>query len=306
MKYREYTFVLTPATEAAQDILADLLAGIGFDSFVHPGALDLPTARRTDDPEAPVITAEGSDDRLLAYIPTAADDAAAVDVLLADFPLPGVTIAYTATDAEDKDWNEEWEKNYFQPLTVDGRCVIAGTFHKDVPKAEYNILINPQMSFGTGHHATTSQMISRILEDPMEGLDGLDMGCGTSILAILARMRGARHCVAVDYDEWCVKNSLENIALNHIDGIDVHLGDAGCLADKGPFDLIIANINRNILVRDMHLYVPRMKDGATLYTSGFYTADIPAIRAEAERLGLTLVDSRHMDDWACVKFVNHS
>lgn len=115
-------------------------------------------------------------------------------------------------EAEDKDWNEEWEKNYFKPLVVDGRCVIASTFHTDVPKAEYSITINPQMSFGTGHHATTSQMISRLLNDDITGLEVLDMGCGTSILAILARMRGAKHCLGIDVDEWCVKIRARTLA----------------------------------------------------------------------------------------------
>ena len=121
--------------------------------------------------------------------------------------MPGVTVTYEMAEAEDKNWNEEWEKNYFRPLVIDHRCVVASTFHKDVPQADFNIIINPQMSFGTGHHATTSQMIERILTDEMEGLDVLDMGCGTSILAILARMRGARHCVAIDNDEWPVSDT---------------------------------------------------------------------------------------------------
>lgn len=194
-------------------------------------------------------------------------------------------------------------ENYFQPLVVDGRCVIASTFHKDVPRAEYNITINPQMSFGTGHHATTSQMISRILQDHMEGLEVLDMGCGTSILAILARMRGAAHCTAIDVDEWCVKNSRENIALNHLDGIDVELGDASSLTDKGPFDLVIANINLGILLNDLCRYVPRMKHGACIYMSGFYTTDVPRLREEAERQGLLFVNAHELDGWACVCFM---
>lgn len=199
-------------------------------------------------------------------------------------------IRYEQVEAEDKNWNEEWEKHYFQPLVVGDRCVIAGTFHKNVPQAEYNITINPQMSFGTGHHATTSQMIQRILDDDMEGREVLDMGCGTSILAILARMRGAKHCVAVDVDEWCVKNSQDNIALNHVDNIDVFLGDASCLASKGPFDLVIANINRNILLNDLQYYVPRMKEGAYIYMSGFYVSDIEkSVRKQSGKVSPSLM-----------------
>lgn len=301
MKYLEFTFTTQPADEAVQDVLSAVLADIGFDSFVHTGSLDLPREARTDDPEAPVFAAAAPDDRFKAYIRRDLFDADALNAALAEFPLPDVTISYEQAEAEDKNWNEEWEKNYFQPLVVDGRCVIASTFHKDVPTAEFNITINPQMSFGTGHHATTSQMISRLLTDDITGKEVLDMGCGTSILAILARLRGAAHCMAIDNDEWCVRNSEENIALNGVDGIDVSLGDATSLADKGPFDLVIANINRNILLADLKAYVARMKAGADIYMSGFYVEDIAKIRDEAERQGLRFVDSRDLDGWACVK-----
>lgn len=306
MKYLEFTFTTRPADEAVQDVLAAVLAETGFDSFVHTGSLDLPRMAGTDNPEAPEFAAPAETDSFKAYIRKDLYDAGALQTAIGDFPLPGVEITYDMAEAEDKNWNEEWEKNYFQPLVVDGRCVVASTFHKDVPHAEFNITINPQMSFGTGHHATTAQMIKRILDDDMAGREVLDMGCGTSILAILARMRSARHCVAIDNDEWCVRNSLENIALNGVDGIDVHLGDAGILADKGPFDVVIANINRNILLADLCLYVPRMKEDGIIYMSGFYTDDVPKIQAEAERLGLRLADIRDRDRWACVKFVKQT
>ncbi len=302
MKYLEFTFITKPSSEAVQDILSAVLAEVGFDSFVHTGSLDLPRQGRTDDPEAPLFAEAAAEDHFKAYIQRDLYDAEALKAALADFPLTDVEITYEEAEAEDRNWNEEWEKNYFQPLTVGGRCVIASTFHKDVPQAEFNITINPQMSFGTGHHATTSQMIGRLLDDDMEGREVLDMGCGTSILAILARMRGAKHCVAVDVDEWCVRNSEENIALNNIDGIDVFLGDASSLADKGPFNTVIANINRNILLNDLQFYVPRMKQGGIIYMSGFYVEDIAKIREEAERQGLRFVDARDLDGWACVKF----
>lgn len=303
MKYLEFTFTTSPSNEAVQDVLAAVLADAGFDSFVHTDSLDLHAKKQTDNPEAPVFEDKADVDQFKAYIQKDLYDEATLKEALDSFPLPDVDIHYQKVDAEDKNWNEEWEKNYFQPLNVDGRCVIASTFHKDVPKAEFNITIDPRMSFGTGHHATTSQMISRILNDDMTGLEVLDMGCGTSILAILARMRGAKHCVAVDIDEWCVSNSLENISLNHMDGIDVYKGDASILADKGPFDLIIANINRNILLNDLCRYVPRMKQGAAIFMSGFYVEDIPVLRKECERLGLEFVDAHDMDHWACVKFI---
>ena len=253
MKYLEFTFTLTPQSEAAEDVLSALLAEIGFESFVRTASLDLPRVGSVDNfPEAPIFAEEAETGLFQAYIQTQLYDEDALASLIEYFPLPDVQITYQMVEAEDKDWNEEWEKNYFQPIVIADRCVISSTFHKDVPTAEYAIKINPQMSFGTGHHATTSQMVGRILDDDMEGKEVLDMGCGTSILAILARMRGAKHCVAIDIDEWCVKNSLENMALNDVDGIDVLLGDANTLAECGPFDLVIANINRNILLADMH------------------------------------------------------
>ena len=281
MKYLEFTFTLTPSDDTAQDVLAGVLADAGFDSFVHE---------------------EGGLAPLKAYVKKDAFSSAALEAALAAYPMPGVAVAYTQAEAEDKDWNEEWERNYYSPLVVDGRCVVASTFHKDVPEAEYRITIDPRMSFGTGHHATTSQMISELLRADVAGKTVLDMGCGTSILAILARMRGAARCVAVDNDEWCVSNSQENVALNHVDGIDIRLGDASLLAGLGPFDIVVANINRNILLADMAAYVARMTPGALLFMSGFYEEDVPAIRAEAERLGLTFGHARSQNRWACAVF----
>ncbi len=281
MKYYEFKFLTTPASEDIHDVLAAVLAEIGFDSFVP---------------------ADDGSGALLAYIKVAEYDKDNLEACISAFPLENVSIQFSFQEAEDKDWNEEWEKNYFKPLVVDGRCVVSSTFHKDVPTAEYAITIDPRMSFGTGHHATTSQMISEILDCDMQGKNVLDMGCGTSILAILACMRGAKQCTAIDNDEWCVTNSLENIELNHIDNINVMLGDASTLADKGPFDVIIANINRNILLADMRYYAERMTPGATLFMSGFYVEDIPIIREEAERLGLTFDHARDLNRWAAVKF----
>lgn len=307
MKYLEFTFTTSPANETISDVLSMVLAEIGFESFIHTDELDLPRVGNDDNfPEAPIFAEKADEDTYLAYIQTSLFDQNALDACIENFPLPDVTITYEQKEAEDKDWNEDWEKNYFQPIIIPGderpKCAIAATFHKDVPEAEYNVRINPQMSFGTGHHQTTAQMIGRLLDDTMEGLEVLDMGCGTSILAILARMRGAKHCVAVDFDEWCVKNSIENIAINGLDGIDVFHGDASALAPfADTFDLVIANINRNILLADLEHYVRTMKAGAYIYMSGFYTEDVAILRAHAESLGLTFVDERSLDNWACIK-----
>ena len=278
MKYLEFIFRTTPCTETVNDVLSAVLADAGFESFV----------------ERP--------DGIAAYIQADLYKEENLRQAIADYPLPGTDITYSYTEAEDKDWNEEWEKNFFQPIVIGDRCVIHSTFHQDVPQAEYDIVINPQMAFGTGHHETTSLIIGELLDTDLQGKRVLDMGCGTSILAILARMRGASSCTAIDIDDWCVRNSLENIALNHLDGIHVYQGDASSLTDKGPFDVVIANINRNILLADMRHYVARMSQGAMLLISGFYTEDIPTLRSEAERLGLHYTGKREKNHWATLAF----
>ncbi len=279
MKYLEFTFRTTPCTETANDVLSAVLGEVGFESFV----------------EAP--------DGITAYIQKDLFNEVTLTEAISDFPLPDTQIRYTFQDAEDKDWNEEWEKNFFQPIVIGDRCVIHSSFHHDAPKAEYDIVINPQMAFGTGHHETTSLIIGELLDSELQGKSLLDMGCGTSILAILARMRGAAPCIAIDIDEWCVRNSLENIELNKVDNITVSQGDASALEGKGPFDVVIANINRNILLNDMKQYVRCMHPGSELYMSGFYVDDIPVIQAEAACNGLHFVHHQEKNRWAAVKFV---
>lgn len=278
MKYLEFVFRTTPCTETVNDVLSAVLGEVGFESFIE------------------------QTDGIAAYIQKQLFNEESLKEALAEFPLPNTQIEYSYQDAEDKDWNEEWEKNFFQPIIIGDRCIIHSTFHRDVPKAEYDIVINPQMAFGTGHHETTSLIINELLDSNLQGKSLLDMGCGTSILAILARMRGATPCTAIDIDEWCVRNSLENIALNYVDNITVFQGDASSLADQGPFDVVIANINRNILLNDMKHYIARMNSEAELLMSGFYVADIPAIQAEAERNGLHFIHHKEKNRWAVVKF----
>ena len=279
MKYFEFTFDTNPCTETVNDVLAAVLGDAGFESFIER---------------------EGG---LSAYIQQSLCNEEVIKNALNEFPLPDTEITYNYVEAEDKNWNEEWEKNFFQPIVIGNRCVIHSTFHHDVPKAEYDIVINPQMAFGTGHHETTSLIISELLNSELEGKSLLDMGCGTSILAILARMRGATPCTAIDIDEWCVRNSIENIELNKVTDIDVELGDAGTLQGKGPFDVVIANIIRNILLNDMKQYVACMHPGSELYMSGFYVDDIPVIREEAERNGLNFIHHQEKNHWAAVKFI---
>lgn len=281
MKYYEVIFETSPNTEIVKDVLSGVVADIGFESFVY------------------------NDNGMTAYIQQKTFSKEALDAVIADFPLENTTIRYEVKESEDKDWNKVWEDNFFTPIVIGDRCVIHSTFHKDVPSAEYDIVINPQMAFGTGHHETTSLILEELLNADLTGKSVLDMGCGTSILAILASMRGASKLLAVDIDNWCVENSKDNLALNHITNVEVEEGDASILKDRGPFDVVIANINRNILTADMHAYVERMNPGAVIYMSGFYVDDIPVIRAEAERNGLEFVHHNEKNRWADVMFRKH-
>ena len=278
MQYLEVTFTVSPVSETANDIIAALAAELGFESFVE------------------------SEQGTIGYVPINQYDEQALSEALADFPMPDTQVTFTTCEMEDKNWNEEWEKHVFEPIVVDSRCVIHSTFHKDYPKADFDIIINPQMAFGTGHHQTTRLIISYLLDIELDGKTVLDMGCGTSILAILASMRGAKALTAIDIDEWCVNNSIDNLALNGINNIKVFQGDASSLAAEGPFDVVIANINRNILLADMQYYVARMNQGGEIYFSGFYESDLPMIQAEAERLGLHYVSHRVEKEWTAAQF----
>ena len=277
MKYFELAFTVNPCNEIVTDVLSATLGDIGFDSFVE------------------------SEGGILAYVQQSLFDEEALKSVIEDFPLPDTEITYIIKVAEDKDWNAEWEKNSFQPVVIGEQCVIHSTFHTDYPKAEYDIVINPQMAFGTGHHGTTASIIQELLEADLKGKTVLDMGCGTSILSILACKRGAKAVTAIDIDDWCVNNSRDNIALNGISNITVELGDASSLKGRLPFDVVMANINRNILLADMESYVSVMHPGSEIYLSGFYVEDIPLIRSKGESLGLKFLSYSENDSWVAVK-----
>lgn len=281
MKYLEFIFRTEPQTQIINDVLSTMLGEeAGFESFM-----------------------EQENGSLAAYIQTSLFDEKTLTEVIENFPMPETHITYTWNEAEDRDWNEEWERNFFQPIVIgNGKCVVHSTFHHDIPPAEYDIVINPQMAFGTGHHQTTGLMMSELLEMDLTGMRVLDMGCGTSILAILAQMRGAKECVAIDIDEWCVRNSLENISLNHANHIQVYQGNASALKEQAPFNIILANINRNILLEDMNLYTERLMPGGELLISGFYTTDIPLLCQKAQQLGLNFVHARENESWAMIRF----
>lgn len=210
-------------------------------------------------------------------------------------------ITHKKEHIEQVNWNEEWEKN-FDPIDVDGICYVRAPFHES-KNAKYEIVIEPKMSFGTGHHETTYMMMKHLLTTDVTDMEVLDMGCGTAILAILALMKGAKHADAIDIDNWCYLNSIENAERNNIQNIDVYEGDASLLKDENKYDLIIANINRNILLEDMHVYVTTLKTSGIILFSGFYVEDIPYIQEEAERLGLEYVSKLERNNWVSLKFI---
>jgi ribosomal protein L11 methyltransferase len=278
MNYIEVKFTCNPSNEAIRDVLSAMLAEIGFESFVE--------------------TETGVD----AYVQKSLFVENDLIEILSDFPMEG-DIIYSKKEIEDRDWNEEWEKNYFKPLVIDNRCIIQSTFHKAPGVFEYNILIDPKMAFGTGHHQTTELMIREILKEDFLDKTVLDMGCGTAILAILSSMRGAKSVTAIDIDKWAYDNAIENLKLNNIDNVSVYIGGAEILENYGTHDIILANINRNILLNDIHIYASVLNSGGSLYMSGFYTEDIPSITEECLKYGMTFSYSAGKDNWACVKFI---
>ncbi|MBR4774350.1 MAG: 50S ribosomal protein L11 methyltransferase [Bacteroidales bacterium] len=273
MKYIEVTFTMED-TGLFRDLLVDTLGNEGpYESFVE------------------------TKDGLQAYVQAAAYDPQWLAAAVQDFPVP---LRYTAKEMEDKDWNAEWEKGHEAVLVEydGGRVWVRAPFHPHRTDVDYELIIEPKMSFGTAHHPTTYMMLSYVAELDMAGRRVLDMGCGTAVLAILAKMRGAAYVEGIDIDEWAFNNARENAAANGVE-ISLKLGDASTLG--GTFDVIIANINRNILLADMDKYAAVLNPGGTLLLSGFYEADEPALVAKANTLGMSLKSKKNREQWAALQ-----
>ncbi len=249
--------------------------------------------------EGPYESFVETPDGLKAYVQTPQYDAAWLASTVQAFPVP---LRYKVAEMEDKDWNAEWEKEHKAVLVqYDGGSVwVRAPFHPHRDDVSYELIIEPKMSFGTAHHPTTYMMLSYVAELDMMGKRVLDMGCGTAVLAILAKMRGSSYVEGIDVDEWAYNNALENAASNGVE-INLKLGDAGSI--QGTFDIIIANINRNILLADMDRYATALKPGGTLLLSGFYRADEEVLVAKANELGLTLKSRKNRDGWSALQLV---
>ncbi len=210
-------------------------------------------------------------------------------------------ITFTFEEIEQTNWNKEWEKN-FNPIIVDNDCTVRAPFHTKL-NTTYDIVIEPKMSFGTGHHETTHMMIQHILKNDFKNKSVLDMGCGTGVLAILAEMKGAKSIDAIDIDNWCYLNSLENVKRNNCKNISAYEGDVSLLKNK-KYDVILANINRNILLKDIKTYVSSLTEKGTLFLSGFYNEDIPIIEEECSKHMLKLKEKLQKNNWVALKFIN--
>lgn len=272
--YLEYQFTISPLRPGSEILMAQLGAA-GFESFVE-----------TDSGILAYIQKRGWDEAILKGIGTLTSNEFAID--------------YSFKEIAPINWNEAWEQN-FEPIEVGDTCRVRAPFHPE-KSVRYEIVIEPKMSFGTGHHETTFMMLHFLLENDFKHKKVLDMGCGTAVLAILAEMRGAVKIDAVDIDPWCVENSMENTERNGRKNISVILGDASLLKNK-KYDTVIANINRNILIEDMHSYKNCLKPGGELYVSGFYKEDLPIITEVGNKLEFLFVENKEKNRWIAAKFV---
>jgi ribosomal protein L11 methyltransferase len=276
MDYYKITIEITPFEEWLRDVLVAQLAEIGFDSFIE--------------------TSTGTE----AFIQVNSFIEADFQFVLDSFQ-DYFSFSTKKELIKSQNWNEEWEKNYFKPLVINNECVIRAPFHTDFSKAKYEIIIEPNMAFGTGNHETTSMMVETILENNMKNKNVLDMGCGTGILGILASMKGAKKVTAIDIDEWSFNGSNENAALNNIGNITVKQGDADLLGSE-KFDIILANIHKNVLLTDMAAYTKVLNQGGLLVMSGFYTEDKQDIKLKAESLGLKDNGFKIKNNWVAYIF----
>ncbi len=274
--YNSVRVEATPCSADITDLAAAYLAEAGFETFL---------------PDATGLTAYIRADEHAAEIAREA---------LSDFPIP-TQFEITSEFIEGEDWNAEWERNYFKPIVVGNRCVVHSTFHTDVPEAEYDIVIDPKMAFGTGHHDTTSQMMSLILDTPMHGKRVMDMGAGTGILSILAKKLGADVVTGIEIDEPAYRNALEHAQLNNVELNFIH-GDASALEGVEPVDLFMANINRNIILADMDRYAAAVKSGGDILFSGFYEEDAPMIEEKGGEYGFSTVEKLvSADGWTAMR-----
>jgi ribosomal protein L11 methyltransferase len=270
MDYLKINFTLEPNIKEASEIMMAQLGELGFESFVE--------------------TKTGFE----AYIPEEQFTPGSIDNLF--IPFDNVKINFTKESITDRNWNKTWEENYFNPISIGNDVLIRGSFHNPAKDVKYEIVIDPKMAFGTGHHETTGLMIKHILETDMNGKKVLDMGCGTGILGILCSMAGAAEVTGIDIEDWAYHNAIENCQKNGIQNMKVIHGDASDI-DSTEYDIVLANINRNILLNDISKYSKVLRSGGILYLSGFYESDLNVINNETKKHNLSFISSKRDNNW---------
>jgi ribosomal protein L11 methyltransferase len=274
MIYTQISFKIIPDTQENREILVALLSDLPFESF-------------DENPEL-----------VLGYIPGESADLDEISQILTALPFS------VQTESElipDQNWNEVWEKNYFKPLLIGNRCLVRAPFHTEYESAEFELVIEPKMAFGTGNHETTTLVAEQILDMDLTGKTVLDMGCGTGILGMLASLKGAKNVMAIDIDSWSFESTSENARLNKILNLEAKLGDASLLGDQ-TYEVIFANIHKNVIVNDLPAYEMVLKPGGKIYLSGFYTQDMPDVKAKAESLGLVETGFQEKNNWVVYSF----
>lgn len=277
MQYIQVTFTFSGIEEYQKDLLVSELAEVGFNTFED-----------TESGFAAFIDFDDYNQNRLSGVLLQFEDEFVYN--------------YTVTEIAAQNWNEEWEKN-FEPLVISDECYIRATFHQPQPQYGYEIVIDPKMAFGTGHHQTTTMMMQYILSSDLEGKKVLDMGCGTGILAILASKKGAKTLLAIDNDEVCYQSTLENAMLNHITNLEADCGGKEIIPES-TFDVILANINRNILLDQINTYAGVLVSGGSIFFSGFYeTPDLEMIVQECKKFNISYKDHKKMGDWVAAHFI---
>ena len=274
MIYTQISFKLNPDTTENREILVAMLAELPFESF------------------------DETDEQIMGYIPGESANLDEIGEITAFLPF---AVELSSEVIPDKNWNEVWEKNYFKPLLIGGRCLVRAPFHTEYEPAEFELVIEPKMAFGTGNHETTTLVAEQILNMDLTGKTVLDMGCGTGILGMLTSMKGARSVVAIDIDSWSYESTMENAKLNNITNLEARHGDASLLGGES-FEIIFANIHKNVIVGDLPVYESVLQSGGIIYLSGFYTHDMPDVKAKAESLGLVETGFQEKNNWVVYGF----